>query len=255
MRSLDCVGLGTTFAGALGLALGTVGLALGVDCIEPLLCIIIPFCIELPPCIDLPLGCEVPGLSVPGERGTLLRSLDCVGLGTTFAGALGLALGTVGSALGVEPLFRIVPFCIELPPCMGLPLGCELPGFSVPGERGTLLRSLDCVGLGTTFAGALGSLLGTFGLALGLCCIGLPLPIEPPVESVGLGMLVVVGSPPVAGTPVEGVLGDVESLCCIEPPLLIEPPVELVGLGMLVVVGSPPVAGTPVEGAVVDAPR
>ena len=63
-------------------------------------------------------------------------------------------------------------------------------------------------------------------------------------------MLLVEGSPPVAGTPVEGVLDDVEPLCCMELPLLIELPGESVGLGMLLVEGSPPVAGTPVEGVV-----
>ena len=237
LRSLDCEGLGVRFAGALGSALGFVG-SVGEDCIElsPCMgapgCIVLPRCIEpvesvglgmlvvagspptagnpvagveLPPCIMLPLCCVLlglllPGLVVAGERGTLLRSLDCEGLGVRFAGALGLVLGTVGSELGVDCIE--LPFCIELPLCIELPVEPPLPGFTVAGERGTLLRSFDCEGLGVRFAGALGLVLGTVG-SLGVNCVELPLCVESVVELAGLGMLVVEGSPPVAGTLVE----------------------------------------------------
>jgi hypothetical protein len=59
-------------------------------------------------------------------------------------------------------------------------------------------------------------------------------------------MLVVEGSPPVAGTPVKGV-ERVELPDCVELLRCIELPDELGVLGILVVEGSPPVAGTLVE--------
>ena len=164
--------------------------------------------VELPPCIELPLWCMLlelpvellPGLVVAGERGMLLRSFDCEGLGVRFAGALGSVLGAVGSELGVD--------CVVLPPCIVLPIEPPLPGLVVMGERGTLLRSFDCEGLGVMFAGAFGLVLGTVGSELGADCVELPLcleplVVEPLIEPLGLGMLVVEGSPPVAGTLVE----------------------------------------------------
>lgn len=94
MRSLDCEGLGTAFAGALGSALGD-GLETGAGRIE--LASDLPFDIERAVGVELGarafwLSLELP--SVIGERGKLLRSLDCEGLDTMFKGALGLALGT-----------------------------------------------------------------------------------------------------------------------------------------------------------------
>ena len=71
-----------------------------------------------------------------------------------------------------------------------------------------LLRSFDCEGLGVRLAGALGLVLGAVESVLGVDCIELPLcldslVLEPLIEPVGVGMLLVEGSPPVAGTLVE----------------------------------------------------